>query len=150
MPQSLADLYVHIVFSTYGRVKCLSPSVTPHLWKYLAGICNGLNCPTLEIGGTDDHVHILCKLAKDITVQDLIRNLKASSSKWLKSTRPEIEYFNWQKGYGAFTVSSSQKGIVAAYISNQYNHHKTITFKEELIKLLNKCGIEYDEKFLWD
>ena len=86
MSQSFSDIYVHIVFSTYGRVKCLSPSLAPQIWKYLAGICHVLNCPALEIGGTDDHVHILCKLSNDITVQDLVKKLKSSSSKWLKKT----------------------------------------------------------------
>ena len=150
MSQSFSDIYVHIVFSTYGRVKCLSPSLAPQIWKYLAGICHALNCPALEIGGTDDHVHILCKLSNDITVQDLVKKLKSSSSKWLKKNSPEILYFNWQRGYGTFSVSSSNKGIVASYINNQHHHHRAISFEEELITLLKKCNIEYDEKYLWD
>lgn len=150
MAQSLSRIYIHIIFSTYGRVNCLSPSVMPQLWKYLAGVCQAVNCLPVKIGGTGDHVHILCELSRDITIQNLVRDLKSSSSKWLSSAVPDVQYFNWQKGYGAFSINPSEKSVVVNYIENQYEHHRSRSFQEEFMIFLKKYEADYNEKYLWD
>ena len=150
MAQSLSHIYVHIVFSTYKREKWLDSVLTVRLWEYLATLCNSLNCNPVKIGGTDDHVHILCELSREITIRDLVSKLKTTSSKWIKKTFPDLYYFQWQGGYGIFSINPSEKAVVVDYIANQKKHHNKFTFQEELTFFLKKYGVDYNEKFLWD
>jgi REP-associated tyrosine transposase len=106
VPQSLAQIYIHVVYSTKGRRRYLQDlALRSELHKYLGGICRNLECPSLTVGGVEDHVHILCRLSRTCTVSDLVRELKRESSKWLKTKSPELADFHWQDGYGAFSVS---------------------------------------------
>ena len=96
-----------------------------------------------------DHVHVLTAIPPTISIAEVIRNVKVSATKWVKETCPDSANFAWQEGYGAFSVSSSNHEAIVNYIRNQKNHHKDRDFRDEFLALLNKHGIEFDEKYLW-
>jgi putative transposase len=150
MPQSLCKICTHIVFSTKHRQPFIDKSIEIELFKYLAGICNNLECLPINVGGYIDHVHILCLLSKKITVIKLLEEIKKSSSKWMKTNGDRYKNFYWQDGYGAFSVNNDDIHIVSKYILNQEQHHNTKSFKNEFRELLDRYGIEYDEKYVWD
>jgi len=151
MPQSLAKLYVHIIFSTKNRSPFFSnEDIRKEMHAYLGGTCNRLDCPALIVGGVADHVHILCMQKRTITMSDLVGEIKRESSKWIKKKRRMLSKFAWQNGYGAFSVGLSEIERVKLYIANQEDHHRVVSFQEEYIDFLNKYGINYDEKYVWD
>ena len=151
MPQSLAQIYLHIVFSTKHRQPYFrDDAFADELHAYLAGICKKQDCFPKHIGGHIDHVHLLCSLSRRKTVADLIRELKTSSSTWIKTQKKDWEDFHWQDGYAAFSVSQSQMEKVKEYIDNQQEHHRIMTFQDEFRQLLKKHGITFDEKYVWD
>jgi putative transposase len=117
---------------------------------YLAGTCNGLDSPCVIVGGIEDHVHILCRLSRTHTVADTVKELKRTSSKWVKTQSPDVRAFHWQDGYGAFSVSPSHVEPLKRYIARQEQHHKRDTFQDEFRRLLEKYRIEYDERYVWD
>ena len=149
MPQSLAQIYLHIVYSTKDRRPYLAdPTVREEAHRYLGGACNNLGCPVIQVGGVADHVHLLCRLGRTISVADFLRELKRESSKWAKSkTDPE---FHWQNGYGAFSVGPRELDSVRNYVVHQEEHHHEISFQDEFRKLLREHGIEWDERYVWD
>jgi putative transposase len=147
--QSLSHLVIHIIFSTKHRRPLLRPDkVRCEIYAYLAGTLKNLGRDPIKIGGTADHVHILSSLSKTVALADLIQRLKGSSSKVLKEKG--IRGFNWQNGYGAFSVSESSVASVAAYVDNQEKHHRKLTFQEEFRALLQKHRVAFDEQYLWD
>jgi putative transposase len=151
MPQSLAQLYTHLVFSTKHRRPYLKDdALRAKLHAYLAGACKNLKSPSLMIGGVEDHVHILCRLSKTVAASELVRELKRESSKWVKSQSTRLTMFRWQNGYGAFSISPSHVGDLTRYIADQAGHHRTETFQDELRRLCGKYGIEIDERYVWD
>jgi REP element-mobilizing transposase RayT len=151
MPQSLAQIYLHIVFSTKNRAPLMQNlALRDEMHKYLGGTCNNLDCPVLRVGGVADHIHILCRLGKTIAISDLVKELKRESSKWIKTKAPMLEDFYWQKGYGAFSVSPGHVEVLREHIANQEEHHRTETFQDELRRLLTKYGVQWDERYLWD
>jgi putative transposase len=151
MPQSLVQIYVHIVFSTKDRQPFLHDrEFRNRVHAYLHGICENQGSPSLRIGGTDDHVHILCRLSKTLDVATLIRELKRDSSKWIKDEGAGLQEFYWQNGYGAFSVSPSHVPALIEYIASQEEHHRTETFQDELCRLCKKYGIAIDERYIWD
>jgi putative transposase len=151
MPQSLAQIYLHIVFSTKNRRAFLqNPSIRDEAHKYLGGTCNKLECPVLRVGGVADHVHILCRFGRTIHVADLVKELKRDSSQWLKTKAADLAEFYWQSGYGAFSVSPSHVELLRDYIARQEDHHQTESFQEEFRRLLIKYGLEWDERYVWD
>ena len=150
MPQSLSAAYMHIVFSTKNRLPLIIPELRSPLWMYLGGVCRGLHCMPVQIGGTSDHVHILSLLARDIAIQALIAKVKAESSRWMKTQKQPIPDFQWQTGYGIFSVSPKDRRGVIEYIANQEEHHRTRTFQEEFLLFLKKYDVPYDENHLWD
>ena len=151
MPQSHAQIYLHIVFSTKDRRAFLQASaLRDELHKYLGGTCNNLDCPVLRVGGAADHVHVLCRLGRTITVADLVKELKRDSSQCLKTRSPELQDFYWQNGYGAFSVSPAHVEALREYIANQEEHHRSESFQDELRRLLKKYGLEWDERYVWD
>ncbi len=151
MPQSLAQLYIHIVFSTKNRHAYLhDKTIREELHKYLGGTCNNLDCPVLRVGGYTDHVHILCRLGRTITVADLVKELKRESSQWLKTKAPDLADFYWQNGYGAFSISPGHVEALREYIANQEEHHRQESFQDEFRRLLRKYGLEWDERYVWD
>jgi REP element-mobilizing transposase RayT len=150
MPQSLSAVYLHAVFSTKDRRPFLSDrELRLSLHGYLGEISKRLECAPLRVGGVEDHVHILARLGRTVTQADLIKELKRASTLWLKS-QPSLSDFSWQGGYGCFSVSVSNLETVTAYIDNQEEHHKKLTFQDELRALLRKHGEAWDEKYLWD
>ena len=151
MPQSLTCVYVHIVFSTKNRVPFLqNDDVRKQMHAYLASLLKIYESHAIIVGGAEDHAHILCSLSKNHPLSKIIGEVKRNSSKWIKKKGTEYLEFQWQNGYGAFSVSSSNLESVRKYIVDQKHHHKKYTFKEELIRLLKKHGVRYDEKYLWE
>ncbi len=151
MPQSLAQIYLHLVFSTKNRTPFLQDAaLRTNLHAYLAGACKNLGCPAVRVGGVADHVHIATRFARNITIADLVRDLKRESSRWLKTRSPTLQDFRWQEGYGAFSVSPAHLPPLVEYIARQEEHHRRETFADELRRLLDKYGVEYDERHLWD
>ena len=151
MPQSLAQVYLHIVFSTKNRQPCFrDTSFSCELCAYLAGVCKNQNCLAKTIGGSIDHVHLLCSLSRRKTIADLIRDMKTGSSAWIKTQKPEWRNFHRQDGYGVFSVSQSQLEKVEEYINHQNEHHQMMTFQDEFRKLLKKHGVDFDKKYVWD
>ncbi|MBA4188041.1 MAG: transposase [Planctomycetaceae bacterium] len=151
MPQSLAQIYLHVVFSTKHREPHLQDrSLREQTHTYLTGTCRNLDSPPIRVGGVEDHVHILCRLAKTLCAADLVRELKRESSKWLKEQSPELTAFYWQSGYGAFSISPGHVERLTAYIANQEEHHKAETFQDEFRRLLALYEIPYDEEYVWD
>ncbi|MCT4589697.1 MAG: IS200/IS605 family transposase [Carboxylicivirga sp.] len=150
MPQSLSKVYVHISFSTKNRENLIDDHIQERLFNYLGGICHGLKCNPIQIGGYYDHVHLLCLLSRKITQADLLQELKRESSKWMKTLGDKYKNFYWQDGYGIFSVNPSEIDVVIEYIKHQKQHHTNKTFKDELKAFLKKYDIEYDEKYLWD
>ncbi len=113
-------------------------------------MCRNLESPSLIVGGVEDHVHILCFMSRTRTIAELIRDLKKESTKWLKKKEGGPSDFRWQEGYGTFSISPSHVDALRRYIENQEAHHRRETFKEEYCRLLEKYGIEYDERYVWD
>ena len=151
MSQSLSQLYVHLVFSTKNRGPFLrNAGLRSSLHAYLAGTCLNLDSPCLIAGGVEDHVHLLCRLSKNLGVGVLIRELKRESSKWLKEQPGGSSKFYWQRGYGAFSISPSHIDALKQYIANQEEHHRHESFQDELRRLLRKYGVEFDERYIWD
>jgi putative transposase len=150
MPQSLSAVYVHIVFCVKRREPLILPTIELELHAYLGAIFRECESPALRIGGTSDHVHILCSLSRTQTIADVIEEAKKRSSKWLKSKDAAFRLFQWQAGYGAFSVSGSGVAAVCEYIRNQREHHQKRSFEEEYRVLLKKYGVAYDERYVWD
>ena len=155
MAQSLSQLYVHIVFHiNFNDVVKIPEELQSDLHAYLAATCKNQNSSSILVGGVDDHVHLLCRLSKNITSSKLLEEIKTDSSKWIKTQAGEfglsLNKFSWQKGYGIFSVSSSKINTVKQYISNQKEHHKKMSFKDEYLLLLKKHNVKYDEKYLWN
>ena len=151
MSQSLAQIYLHVVFSTKHRVPHLQdPTLRERTHDYLAGTCRNLGSPSIIVGGVEDHVHILCRLAKTLCASELVRELKRESSKWLKEQSAELASFYWQNGYGAFSISPGHLEKLKGYIANQEEHHQAETYQAEFLRLLALYQIDYDEKYVWD
>jgi putative transposase len=150
MAQSLTSLLTHIVFGTKNKITYLDDEINHELYLYIAKILQNHNCQSLRIGGTDDHIHILCIIAKNLSVGKIVEEIKTSSSKWIKTKGLKYQEFYWQPGYGAFSVSSSHRDIVCDYISNQKQHHKKITFIDEFYSLLKKYNVEIDNRYSLD
>ena len=150
MAQSLSEIYVHIIFSTKHRKPFLQHDVQNNLHAYLSGICKNLGCPALQTGGVADHVHLICRLGKEATLVLLLRELKRDSSKWIKENYAKLGAFQWQQGYGAFSVSPTQLSRVVEYVKNQDEHHREVSFQEEFRRICAKNGIELDERYAWE
>jgi putative transposase len=150
MPQSLSLALLHVVFSTKDRAPLLEPSVRPGLNGYLATVARNTGCECYRVGGVADHVHLAIRLSRTITIAKLIEELKTSSSKSLKTDLAQIDDFAWQRGYGAFSVAPGDLPALIAYIDNQEEHHRTRTFQDEYRAFLNKYGVEFDERYVWD
>ena len=150
MPQSLAKVLIHLVFSTKNRAPLIHPQIEDELSRYLASVCRACGCAAHNIGGTEDHVHLVCYLSRTIAISRLLDDIKKSSSKWIKTKGSKYGGFSWQNGYGAFSIGQSQLATVKQYIADQKEHHRRKTFQEELRALLKKYQIEYDERYVWD
>lgn len=151
MPQSLSAVYIHLVFSTKGRRPFLQDeTIRESLHAYLGGISKHLGCLPLITGGAEDHVHCLARFGRTITQAEWVKELKRVSNLWLKEQGREFRHFEWQGGYADFSVSQSNLEQVKAYIANQPEHHRKLSFQDELRALLRRHAIECDERYLWD
>lgn len=148
MPQSISRVLLHIVFSTKHREPLIRDDIRPDLHGYLGGIIRNRKGNLIIGGGIEDHIHLLVRLPMTIAIADLVRDVKANSSAWM---RERVEgHFAWQAGYGAFSVGPTQEGSVAIYIRNQREHHRAATFQEEYRSFMQRYGIGFDERFVWD
>ncbi|HEV7395917.1 MAG TPA: IS200/IS605 family transposase [Pyrinomonadaceae bacterium] len=151
MSQSLVKLWVHLIFSTKNRYPFLSDrALRLDMHAYLASMLRSNNCETTIVGGVEDHVHALFALSKNHSLANVVKEIKRTSSAWIKDMSRKCQNFHWQAGYGGFSVSQSQVEEVALYIQQQEEHHKRVTFQDEYRAFLRKYGVEFDERFVWD
>jgi REP element-mobilizing transposase RayT len=151
MPQSLAKILVHTVFSTKERRPFLrDKSSREELHHYIGGILNHIECQPIIVGGVEDHVHFLCALSRTYTAATMVKEVKRGSSLWLKTKGSSLHDFAWQNGCGIFSIGFLQIDTVRAYIAGQEEHHRKITFQDELRTLLKRYAIEFDERYVWD
>ena len=151
MAQSLSNLLVHIIFSTKERRPFLGDvNHRAAMHRYLGAVSARLDCPVIRVGGSADHVHCLARQARTITVAEWVKELKRASSQWAKTQSEALRAFQWQAGYGAFSVSQSLSQKVEQYIEGQEEHHRTFDFQAEFRKLLDVHGVAYDERYVWD
>ena len=146
---SYTSLAYHIVFSTKERRPMIAPEILPRLIQYFGGLVRNLEGQMIEANGPENHFHILAILSHKIAVADCLREIKSRASGWVHETFAGMHGFGWQDGYSAFTVSRSAIPEVARYVRIQQEHHKTMTFEEELVRMLKKHGIKYDERYVF-
>ena len=150
MPQSLASLHIHLVFSTKNREYLITDDVRPQLHAYMATVLQNLGATPVLINSVEDHIHLLFDLGRTTSVSKAVEDVKKSSSKWIKTQGAEFAVFAWQGGYGAFAVSESNVQAVREYIANQREHHRKKTFQEEFRQFLERHRIRFDERYVWD
>jgi putative transposase len=150
MPSTYTNLLYHIVFSTKDRIPLITDNLQEEVYKYIGGIIRNEGGIQLEVGGTSDHIHILAKLKPAVSVSEMLNRIKSNSSKWANEEKMQLRKFGWQEGYAAFSVSESQVPTVKQYIRGQKEHHRKQSFQEEFVALLERHGIEYDPRYLWD
>ncbi|HEX5720315.1 MAG TPA: IS200/IS605 family transposase [Thermoanaerobaculia bacterium] len=148
MPDAFTNLIYHLVFSTKERVPLITDAIRERLYAYIGGVVRGQRGILLEIGGVPDHVHILARFRADASIAEMVRVIKANSSKWMNERPDASERFQWQEGYGAFSVSESRVPAVRAYLQNQKEHHARVSLRDELMELLKRHGIPFDERYL--
>jgi len=150
MPQSLAKILVHLVFSTKERLPYLREKpLREELYRYFGGILDNHHCQPITTGGVEDHVHLLFAFSRTDTFADVVKELKRGSALWLKKKAKGLSEFAWQNGYGAFSIGYSQIEAARAYIVGQEKHHRRISFQDEFRGLLRRYEIEFDERYVW-
>ena len=150
MSQSLAQVYVHLIFSTKRRAPLLVPEIREDLRAYFGGVLRKMKCPALAVGCVSDHVHILFAQYKTAALDKVVQEAKVATSIWLKTRDSRLHRFGWQNGYGAFSVSASRRDAVIRYIQSQEQRHAKTTFQEEFRRFLAEYRVEYDERYVWD
>ena len=151
MSQSLSRVLIHIIFSTKNRFAFFTDrELQKRMHAYLARILNEHDSPAMEVGGTENHVHILCHLSRNHSISEVVKEAKANSSHWAKTLGGRCLKFSWQSGYGVFSIHQSQIENTRKYIQGQAEHHRRKTFQEEYLAILNEYRMSYDERYLWD
>jgi putative transposase len=150
MAQSLAKVLVHLIFSTKCRAPLLPQTPFAALHAYAQGIFKQQKCHLIEMNNVADHVHVLFDLHRTEALSNAVMHVKKGTSRWLKEQSPDFQHFDWQDGYGAFSVGRSQRDEVVTYIRNQQQHHTRVAFQDEFRKFLDSYEIEYDERYVWD
>ncbi|WP_026727382.1 IS200/IS605 family transposase [Flavobacterium denitrificans] len=150
MANTYSQLYIHIVFAVKGRENLISKNWKDEIYKYITGIVTNKGQKLIAINGMPDHIHILIGLKPDKSISDLVRDIKANSSKFINAKRWINGKFEWQNGFGAFTYGHSQLTNIIKYIENQEEHHKTRTFKDEYIEFLKLFNIGFKNEYLFD
>ena len=150
MPQSLTQLYAHLIFSTKHRKPLLDDEIRPRVHAYLATITRNLDSRYVVVGGVADHVHILFDLGKMHPPVEYVEQIKRESSKFVKTLGAKYQNFYWQRGYGMFSVSPTHRKDVETYVRNQEEHHRKKSFQEEYRESLNRYEIEFNEEYVWD
>ncbi len=150
MPQSLAQILAHLVFSTKNREAVLADDIRDELHAYCGGIVANQQGTLLKAGSVADHIHLLIAMPRTCAPADLVLAIKTGTSKWLKTKGLRYARFHWQSGYGIFSLSPSHRAAHAKYIGEQAEHHRTMTFQEEYRRWLKKYDVAYDERYVWD
>ena len=150
MPQSLSRIYVHLVFSTKHRARCLPDVIRPELHAYMGGILRDTGCPSIAINSEPDHAHILFQLGRTVDVAWVVNQVKKGSTRFLRPRIPGMVPFSWQLGYGAFSIGWREVETVIQYIANQRQHHRGDTYKDEFRRLCRDYDIPLDERYAWD
>ncbi|HMB97121.1 MAG TPA: transposase [Balneolaceae bacterium] len=151
MSQSLKAIYIHATFGTKGRKPTINEKIAPQLHAFMAGAFKKIDSPALIINSVPDHIHALFRMSKNETIAAIMEEVKKSSSLWMKQQKFGTQQFYWQKGYGAFSISGSHLDIVSRYIANQKEHHQTLTYKEEVQRLMEKYNVqEFNPDYYWD
>lgn len=150
MPSSWTQNYYHTVFGTHRREPLIDESLQERLYAFIGGIVRDLGGQLIAGNGMEDHAHLLVRYPPDLAHAVLLREVKARSSRWIHETFPTRHAFGWQRGYGGFTVSRSNVEEVEAYIRNQREHHRTVGFEDEFLKLLQKHGVEFDPRYVFE
>ena len=150
MPQSLAQILVHLVFSTKNRVPLLGDDIRDELHAYIGGIIENHKGTLLKSGSVTDHIHLLIAHPRTCAPSELVQEIKTGSSKWLKTKAAPYAEFHWQAGYGIFSISPTHRPALERYIANQAEHHRIVTFQDEYRRLLEKYEIPFDERYVWD
>ncbi|MDZ7740221.1 MAG: IS200/IS605 family transposase [Bacteroidota bacterium] len=150
MSQSLSKVYVHTTFSTKHRQNLIDETIAEALFEYIGGVCKGLECNPVRVGGHRDHVHVLCLLSKKVSQSALLEEIKKRSSKWIKTKESGYRKFYWQNGYGIFSVNPVDVDKVSEYIRFQKKHHEKLNFQDELRLFLRKYRVDYDERYIWE
>jgi REP-associated tyrosine transposase len=149
MPQSLARVWIHLIFSTKQRFPFLEDSVIrADMHKYLATVLRNHGCETLIVGGVEDHVHSLFALSRNYSIADIVKEIKRNSSSWIKEISLQQSKFRWQSGYGAFSVSQSHLDRTIRYIERQEEHHRRVTFQDEYRAFMKRYKVDYDERYV--
>ncbi|MGJ8672807.1 IS200/IS605 family transposase [Rubritalea sp.] len=148
MSQSLSKVVIHLVFSTKERSPSINDQIKSRLHAYLASLARDHGWECYRVGGVADHVHLALLQPRTCELAELVGHIKRQSTLWLK--REGIEVFQWQRGYGAFSVSPCSLSDLLDYIDRQEEHHMKLSFQEEYLKILKKYQMEYDETYLWD
>ena len=151
MPQSLAQVWIHIIFSAKDRQTYLqNPELRREMFRMMAHHVGECGCVSASIGGHDDRVHLLVGISRTITIAQLVEKVKVETSKWAKKVEQGTPRFAWQSGYGAFSVSHSVRDELDQYIRNQATHHATMSFQGEFRRICEKHEIKIDERYVWD
>ena len=150
MPGTYSQILLHAVFSTKHREPWISPEVKSRLYPYIGGIIRAEKGILYDAGGVEDHLHLYLRWRTDASISDLLRTVKARSSRWIHEMFPNLAVFAWQEGYSVFSVSKSQEGVLKKYISDQVEHHRKEDFKPELLRLLRLHGVDFDEQYVFD
>lgn len=150
MSQSLSSILVHVIFSTKNRIPLIHKEIEQNFHSYIVGIAKEYKVHIYEIGGIEDHIHILISLPRTMTISKFVEEIKKGSSKWIKTKGAQYRDFSWQNGYGAFSIGYSNFDALRNYIQRQREHHKKMIFQDEMRLFLKKYRISFDEKYLWD
>ncbi|GAA4405321.1 hypothetical protein GCM10023187_23550 [Nibrella viscosa] len=150
MPNTFTQLYVQIVFAVKGRQSLILPEHKERLHQYITGVVRNRQQKLLAVHCMPDHTHLFIGFSPTLAIADLVRDVKTQSSRFIREQKITPFSFAWQEGYGAFTYAQSQIDAVCRYIHNQEQHHRKRTFKEEYVEFLDKFGVEYDQKYLFD
>jgi putative transposase len=150
MPQYLSNILIHLIWSTKDRHPWLDVGIRDQTHAFLAGAVRRMDCEAYRVGGVADHVHLAVRLSRTLSVADLVKEVKKASGKWLKEQGAAFKSFHWQQGYGAFSVGMSQQEALIRYIASQEEHHRTRTFQDEYRDILQKYGVDHDERYMWD
>ena len=145
---SYRQIFYHLTFRTKSNKRSLNNSDNEKLYRYIWGIFKNRNCRLYQINGVADHIHIICDLHPSVALADLVKDIKVSTSIWIKKNRVYPKFTAWASGYGAFTFSIKEKDALVRYVKNQQKHHETCSFRDEYLKILTENKVEFDERYL--